>query len=54
MGYLEGDRFLGDIPQFGRTWRHAESPDGKHAYLATDADSIVIFERVGNHQAAPP
>ncbi len=42
------DRFNNAVPEFGDLWGMATSPDGRHAYLATNNEGILIFERVGN------
>ena len=36
------------LPDFGSPGGVAASPEGRHAYLATDTHGILIFERVGN------
>lgn len=36
------------LPAFGNPWGLAASPEGRHAYVSTDAHGILIFERVGN------
>ena len=46
---IEGaDRFDNAVPHFETPLSLALSPDGKHAYLATDNAGILYFERVGN------
>ena len=46
---IEGaDRFDNAVPHFEIPRSLALSPDGKHAYLATDNAGILYFERVGN------
>ena len=42
------DRFNNPVPEFGDATAMAASPDGRHVYLATENDGILIFERVGN------
>ena len=42
------DRFNNPVPKFGHAKGMAASPDGRHVYLATENDGILIFERVGN------
>ena len=41
------DRFNNPIPDFGHTRHFAASPDGRHAYLSTEAAGLLVFERVG-------
>ena len=41
------DRFNNPLPEFGHARGLAASPDGRHAYVGTADDSIVVFERVG-------
>ncbi len=41
------DRFNNPVPEFGETRSLAASPDGRHAYVDTADEGIVIFERVG-------
>ena len=41
------DRFNQLIPEFGHTRFLAASPDGRHAYLDTEDEGLVVFERVG-------
>ena len=41
------DRFNNPVPEFGHTLNLATSPDGRHAYLDTEDEGLVIFERVG-------
>ena len=42
------DRFNNAVPYFEVPRSVALSPDGKHAYLATENAGILYFERVGN------
>ena len=42
------DRFNNPVPHFESPRGLALSPDGKHAYLATENGGILFFERVGN------
>ena len=42
------NRFGELLPAFDRVRGVAASPDGRHAYLSTEAHGILIFERVGN------
>ena len=42
------DRFNNAVPEFGDLMAMAASPDGRHVYLATENEGILIFERVGN------
>ena len=41
------DRFNNPVPEFGESRSLAASPDGRHAYVDTADEGIVIFERVG-------
>ena len=41
------DRFNNQLPEFGHTRNLAASPDGKHAYLDTEDEGLLVFERVG-------
>ena len=41
------DRFNNPVPEFGHTRNLAVSPDGRHAYLDTEDEGLVVFERVG-------
>ena len=41
------DRFNNPVPEFGESRSLATSPDGRHAYVDTADEGIVIFERVG-------
>ena len=41
------DRFNNPLPEFGETRSLAASPDGRHAYVDTSDEGILIFERVG-------
>ena len=43
----ETDRFDNQVPEFIPR-NMASSPDGKHAYIVTDKNELLIFERVGN------
>ena len=46
---IEGaDRFDNAVPHFETPLSLTLSPDGKHAYLATEDAGILYFERVGN------
>lgn len=47
-GFDQFDRFDNLVPDFGSVEDGLASPDGKHIYLATENDSLAIFERVGN------
>ena len=42
------DRFDNVVPRFGPVRSLAPSPDGRHAYVATEHGGILFFERVGN------
>lgn len=42
------DRFGNVVPLFGPARSLAPSPDGRHAYVATEYGGILLFERVGN------
>lgn len=42
------DRFNNPVPHFEFPRSLALSPDGRHAYLATQNGAILFFERVGN------
>lgn len=44
------DRFDNVVPHFESPRSLALSPDGKHAYLATENAGILFFERVGNFE----
>ena len=48
------DRFNHPVPDFGPTRNLAASPDGRHAYLDTEDQGIVVFERVGLGAPPPP
>ena len=41
------DRFNNPVPEFGLARSLAASPDGRHAYVDTEFEGIMIFERVG-------
>ncbi len=41
------DRFNNPVPEFGETRSLATSPDGRHAYVDTEDEGILVFERVG-------
>ena len=41
------DRFNNHVPEFGHTQNLVASPDGRHAYLSTEDEGILVFERVG-------
>ena len=41
------DRFNNHVPAFGHTRNLAASPDGRHAYLSTEDEGLLVFERVG-------
>ena len=41
------DRYNQQIPEFSHVRSVAASPDGRHAYLDTEQEGLVIFERVG-------
>ena len=41
------DRFNNPVPEFGESRSLATSPDGRHAYVDTADEGILIFERVG-------
>ena len=43
----QADRFHNPVLEFGHTRNLAASPDGRHAYLDTEYEGLVIFERVG-------
>ena len=40
-------RYNNPVPEFGHTRNLATSPDGRHAYLDTEDEGLVVFERVG-------
>ena len=44
------DRFNNAVPRFDIPRGLALSPDGRHAYLATQSSGILFFERVGNFE----
>ena len=41
------DRFNNHVPAFGHTRNLVVSPDGRHAYLSTEENGLLVFERVG-------
>ena len=41
------DRFNNPVPEFGETRSLATSPDGRHAYVDTENEGILVFERIG-------
>ena len=41
------DRFNNHVPEFGHTQNLVASPDGRHAYLSTEDEGLLVFERVG-------
>ena len=41
------DRFNNHVPAFGHTRNRVASPDGRHAYLSTEENGLLVFERVG-------
>ena len=41
------DRFNNPLPEFGAARSLAASPDGRHAYVDTENEGILVFERVG-------
>ena len=41
------DRFNNPVPEFGHTRNLVASPDGRHAYLSTEEEGLLVFERVG-------
>ena len=41
------DRFNNPVPEFGETRSLATSPDGRHAYVDTEDEGIVVFARIG-------
>ena len=53
----EFDRFDNFVHDFGQIEGGAASPDGRHAYMATDDQALMIVERVNNaegHRSATP
>ena len=44
----QANRYRRLLPDFDSPGGVAASPEGRHAYLATDTHGILIFERVGN------
>lgn len=55
ISHWQPDRFNNHIPKFTQPKSMASSPDGKHAYILTDVNELLFFERVGNQalDAAP-
>ena len=47
----QADRFRSRVPVFGAPESVAASPDGRHLYVSTAHQGILIFERVGNQPA---
>ena len=41
------DRFNNPVPEFGHTQNLVASPDGRHAYLSTEDEGLLVFERIG-------
>ena len=41
------DRFNNHVPAFGHTQNLVASPDGRHAYLSTEDEGLLVFERIG-------
>ena len=41
------DRFNNPVPKFGHTQNLVASPDGRHAYLSTEDEGLLVFERIG-------
>ena len=41
------DRFNNPVAEFGHTRNFVASPDGRHAYLSTEDEGLLVFERVG-------
>ncbi len=41
------DRYNQQIPEYSHVRSFAASPDSRHAYLDTEREGLVIFERVG-------
>ena len=41
------DRFNNPVPEFGHTRNLATSPDGRHAYLDTEDEGLVVFQHSG-------
>ena len=41
------DRFNNPVPEFGQARSLAASPDGRHVYVDTEDEGILVFERVG-------
>ena len=35
------------MPAFGHTQNFVASPDGRHAYLSTEDEGLLLFERIG-------
>ena len=46
---IQADRYNNPIREFGNVKSTAYSPDGKHVYVSTEQQGIVILERVGDH-----
>ena len=51
ISHWQPDRFNNHLPKFDSPRNLASSPDGKHAYLLTDENELLFFERVGNRLA---
>ena len=51
ISHWQPGRFNDQLPKFGSPRNLASSPDGKHAYLLTDENELLFFERVGNQLA---
>ena len=41
------DRFNNPVPKFGHTQNLVASPDGRHTYLSTEDEGLLVFERIG-------
>lgn len=50
VSHWQPDRFNNQIPKFVPR-NLASSPDGKHAYVLTEENELLFFERVGNQLA---
>ena len=48
VSHWQPGRFNNQLPKFDSPRNLAASPDGKHAYLLTDENELLFFERVGN------